>query len=197
MKSTVTVNGKSYTRSGLVWVLEEPQPQIPRRKAGFQATPDIGSSVYLECRPPLDRKDRNPVVKTFVNLSFKNGDEVQEFTVIHELFDGRKIDRSNQYTGTVAHVPSGGNVWSWSGRLDRNPRITMEARAFLSARNEWWYEENVFDNGRSDSAILYQCNKSEGGDQYRCTVILTGRIGFKVIQTIVLDQRDFDAVGAP
>ena len=105
-------------------------------KAGFQAAPDIGSSVSLVCRPPLDRNDRNPVVKTLVNLSFKNGYEVQEFTVIHELFNGRKIDRSDQYTGTVAHV-AGRNEWSWTGRLDRNRSITMEARLFRNARNEF------------------------------------------------------------
>jgi hypothetical protein len=121
------------------------------------------NSVSLVCRPPLDRNDHNPVVKTFVNLSFKNGYEVQEFTVLHELFDGTTVDRSKQYTGTVAHVP-GQNEWSWSGRLDRNRRIKMEARVFRNARNEWWYEENVFDDGRSDVSIHYRCNESEGGD---------------------------------
>jgi hypothetical protein len=132
-------------------------------QAGFQAPPDIGSSVNLVCRPPLDRNDRNPVVKTVVNLSFKNGHEVQEFTVIHELFDGTTRDRSNQYTGTVAHV-AGKNEWSWSGRLDRNRHITMEARVFRNARNEWWYEENVFNDGRSDVSIHYRCDENEGGD---------------------------------
>jgi hypothetical protein len=132
-------------------------------KAGFPSAPDIGSSVSLVCRLPLDRNDRNPVIKTFVNLSFKNGYEVQEFTVIHELFNGRKIDRSDQYTGTVAHV-AGHNEWSWTGRLDRNPSITMEARLFRNARNEWWYEENIFKNGRSDSAINFRCSENEGGD---------------------------------
>jgi hypothetical protein len=53
-------------------------------QAGFQAAPEIGTSVYLVCRPPLDRTDRNPVIKTFVNLTFKNGYEVQEFTALHE-----------------------------------------------------------------------------------------------------------------
>jgi hypothetical protein len=132
-------------------------------QAGFQAPPDIGSNVYLVCRPPLDHNDRNPVVKTVVNLTFKNGHEVQDFTVIHELFDGRKIDRSDQYTGTVAHVP-GHNEWSWSGRSDRNPHITMEARVFRDARNEWWYQENVFDNGRSNGAIHFRCNENQEGD---------------------------------
>jgi hypothetical protein len=132
-------------------------------QAGFQAAPDIGSGVYLVCRPPLDRTDRNPVIKTFVNLTFKNGYEVQEFTVIHELFDGTTRDRSNQYTGTVSHVP-GKNEWSWSGRLDRNRSITMEARVFRNARNDWWYEENIFHDRRSDVSIRYRCNENEGGD---------------------------------
>jgi hypothetical protein len=103
------------------------------------------------------------LTRSLVNLSFKNGNEVEEFTVIHKLFNGRKINRSDQYTGTVAHVP-GQNEWSWSGRLDRNRHITMEARVFRNARNEWRYEEDVFKDGRSDSAIRFRCEESEGGD---------------------------------
>jgi hypothetical protein len=63
---------------------------IGRADAGFQAAPEIGNNVSLVCYPPLDRTGRNPVVKTYVELSLKSGHEVQEFTVIHELFDGRK-----------------------------------------------------------------------------------------------------------
>jgi hypothetical protein len=111
----------------------------------------------------LDRNDRDPVVKTFVNLTFKSGYEVQEFTVIHELFDGRRIDRSNQYTGTVAHVP-GKNEWSWSGRFDRDRRVTMEARLFRNTRNERRYEENVFKDARSEGPIHFRCSENEGGD---------------------------------
>jgi hypothetical protein len=132
-------------------------------QGGFQAPPDIGSNLYLVCRPPLDRNDRNPVVKTVVNLTFKNGHEVQDFTVIHELFNGRKIDRSDQYTGTVAHVPNH-TEWSWSGRLDRNRSITMEARVFRNDRNEWWYEEDISKNGRPETSIRFRCSENEGGE---------------------------------
>jgi hypothetical protein len=111
----------------------------------------------------LDRNDRNPVVKTFVELSLKSGHEVQEFTVIHELFDGTKRDRSNQYTGTVAHVP-GKNEWSWNGRSNRNPHIAMEARVFRTAHNDWWYDENIFTDGRPDVSINYRCDEKEGGE---------------------------------
>ena len=55
--------------------------------------------------------------------------------MLHELFDGTTVDRSNQYTGTVAHVP-GHNEWSWSGP-DHNRRITMEAGAFRKCSQEW------------------------------------------------------------
>jgi hypothetical protein len=63
----------------------------------------------------------------------------------------------------VAHVP-GQNECSWTGRLDRNRSITMEARVFRNARNEWWYEESVFHDGRSDVSIRYRCSENEGGD---------------------------------
>jgi hypothetical protein len=136
---------------------------IGRADAGFQPAPDIGNSVSLVCRPPLDRKDRNPVVKTLVELSLKGGHDVQEFTVIHELFDGTKRDRSNQYTGTVGHVP-GKNEWSWSGRSIRNPHITMEARLFRTARNDWRYEESIFRDGRPDVSIDFHCDENEGAE---------------------------------
>jgi hypothetical protein len=76
---------------------------------------------------------------------------------------GRKLIPSNQYTGTVSHV-SGKNEWSWSGRLDRNPKITMVARIFRNTRNVWWYEENVFDNWRPDVSIQYACQENGEGD---------------------------------
>lgn len=148
---------------GLLFVTAMSVTALGTAQAGFQAPPDIGSSVNLVCRPPLDRSDPNPVVKTIVDLTFKNGHEVQEFNVLHQRFDGTTVDRSNQYTGTVAHVPDH-NEWSWSGRLDRNRHITMEARVFRNARNEWWYEENVFNDGRSDVSIHYRCSENEGGD---------------------------------
>jgi hypothetical protein len=44
---------------------------IGRADAGFQPAPEIGNSVSLVCHPPLDRTDRNPVVKTFVELSHR------------------------------------------------------------------------------------------------------------------------------
>ena len=50
--TAITLNGGHYTRSGLVWVPEEPQPHISRRKAGFQAAPDIAAASIWRCRPP-------------------------------------------------------------------------------------------------------------------------------------------------
>jgi hypothetical protein len=127
---------------------------------GFQSAPDISDRVSLVCRPSLDRSSRNPAVKTFVDLSLKPDHEVRDFTVIHELFDGTRKDRSDQYTGNVDHVP-GKNEWSWNGRLNRNSSITMEARAFRTSRGEWKYEEKVYKNGWLDVAIDYSCNESE------------------------------------
>jgi hypothetical protein len=132
-------------------------------QAGFKGAPDLGSSVNLICRPPLDRNDRNPVVKTFVNISFKNGYEVEELSVIHERFDGQTVDRSKQYSGTVAHV-AGHTEWSWSGRQDQNRHISMEARVFRTARNEWFYEENISKDGHPEKSFRFGCTESEGGD---------------------------------
>lgn len=86
-------------------------------QAAFQATPNVPTDgISLICRPPLDRNDRNPVIRTTVNVTFQNGYEVKEFEVLHELFNGQIIDRSKQYIGTVGHTP-GMNEWFWRGRL--------------------------------------------------------------------------------
>jgi hypothetical protein len=132
-------------------------------QAGFKSAPDLGKSVYLICRPPLDRHDSNPVVKTYVNLSFKDGYEVDDLSVIHERFNGKTVDRSKQYTGTVAHV-AGHTEWSWSGRQDQNRHISMEARVFRTAHNEWFYEENISKDGHPEKSFRFGCTESEGGD---------------------------------
>jgi hypothetical protein len=136
-------------------------PSVGTAWGGFQAAPDIGDNVYLVCRPSLDRSTKNPAVRTFVDLPLKPNHAVQDFSVIHELFDGTRKDRSDQYTGTVSHV-SGKNEWSWSGRLNRDPSITMEARVFRTSRNEWWYQEKALRNGWLDVTIDYRCAEGEG-----------------------------------
>jgi hypothetical protein len=97
---------------------------------GFQSAPDISDRVSLVCRPPLDRSSRNPAVKTFVDLSLKPDHEVRDFTVIHELFDGTRKDRSDQYTGNVDHVPGGSTKKRYT-RMDgsMSPSITVATRA--------------------------------------------------------------------
>lgn len=131
-------------------------------QAAFQATPDVPTDgINLTCRPPLDRTDRNPVIRTTVNVTFQNGYEVKEFEVLHELFNGQIIDRSKQYVGTVGHSP-GTEEWFWRGRLARNPQIEMVARVRRNGRNEWRYEEDIIKYGRLDSSTVFGCTSREG-----------------------------------
>lgn len=131
-------------------------------QAAFQATPDVPTDgINLICRPPLDRNDRNPVIRTTVNVTFQNGYEVKEFEVLHELYNGQIIVRSKQYIGTVGHSP-GMNEWFWRGRLARNPQIEMMARVSCNGQNEWRYEEDIFKYGHLDSSTVFGCTSREG-----------------------------------
>jgi hypothetical protein len=60
--------------------------------------PPLGSGIYLTCKPPLDRSDRDPVVSTMVGVAFLSdtNHHVKSFDVIHNLFSGHTINRPPQ-----------------------------------------------------------------------------------------------------
>jgi hypothetical protein len=72
--------------------------------------PPLGSGIYLTCKPPLDRSDRDPVVSTMVSVEFVRDTNyhVKSFDVIHSLFSGRTINRNDQYSGTVSKKEKSG-----------------------------------------------------------------------------------------
>jgi hypothetical protein len=49
--------------------------------------PPLCSGIYLTCKPPLDRSDRDPVVSTMVSVEFLSdtNHHVKSFDVIHNL----------------------------------------------------------------------------------------------------------------
>ena len=62
-------------------------------------------TMSLTCRPEgLERGDRDPVVRTYINLDLdgQNDFAAKSFTVRHELLNGRIINRDDQYTGRVS-----------------------------------------------------------------------------------------------
>jgi hypothetical protein len=66
----------------------------------------------LICHPALDHSDRDPVVRTYVNLELDGTRDwtAKSFTVTHESFSGRMISRDDQYTRSPIED-------AWQGRM--------------------------------------------------------------------------------
>jgi hypothetical protein len=118
----------------------------------------------LICHPALDHSDRDPVVRTYVNLELDGTRDwtAKSFTVTHESFSGRMISRDDQYTGRLLKTP-GKAEWFWIGTLNRNPSIQMKASVWNNPRTGWGYQETVYKNGYVDHVIPAEdCSENEG-----------------------------------
>jgi hypothetical protein len=121
--------------------------------------PRIGQTA-LTCHPPLDRSDPDPVVTSGVSIGLNDKYEPTFMNVTHWLFSGREVDRGTQYSNDGVWKTAGLNEWFWSGRLMRNPRVSMTGRLYLSVRG-WFYEERLFRNGRLDQVISEACGEGD------------------------------------
>jgi hypothetical protein len=122
-------------------------------------------AVMLECYPPIDRSDRDPVQRTNIDLTFKPGvsdQHVATLDVRHTLFSNRVIDRNTQYAGNV-WKRSGYNEWYWGGPQYQNPRVSMQGTVFRTARGQWRYQEVVSKDDRVDNVIApMNCTRTWG-----------------------------------
>jgi hypothetical protein len=120
--------------------------------------------VSLDCHPPIDRSDRDPVIETDVTLNFKPGSDqhLATFKVGHNLRSGRNIDRDTQYAGNV-WKKAGYNEWYWNGRQYQNARVSMQGTVWRTASGQWMYQEIVYKDGFVDHVIsAMHCNRSLG-----------------------------------
>lgn len=141
--------------------------------AAFNAVPDavtVGPSTMLVCHPQLDRSDRDPVVRTYVQLELDQDHKpwpgsIKTFTVQHELLSGRMIQRDDQYSARGG-LTSGNNTadfW-WLGELAVNHSIWMKGHLFKSANYGWGYQETVFKNGYVEKTLPAMLCTEQVGD---------------------------------
>jgi hypothetical protein len=112
------------------------------------------NGLDVQCYPPIDRRDSNPVTQTDIDLTFQPYSDflIQSFVVNHNLASGRVINRDTQYAGTTWKKP-GFNEWHWEGRQYKDPRISMQATLLRTARGQWRYQEVVYKDGYVEHAI--------------------------------------------
>jgi hypothetical protein len=126
--------------------------------------PPLGSGIYLTCKPPLDRSDRDPVISTMVSVEFlpDTNYHVKSFDVIHNLFSGRTINRNDQYSGTVSKKEDY-QEWYWTGVQNRDRRVSMLGKLIHNDRFGWRYQETVFKDDFIDHVIPFEtCTEGQG-----------------------------------
>jgi hypothetical protein len=72
------------------------------------------NGVDVQCYPPIDRRDSDPVTQTDIDLTFQPYSDflIRSFVVNHNRASGRAINRDTQYAGTTWKKP-GFNEWYW------------------------------------------------------------------------------------
>ena len=81
----------------------------------------------------IGKTGNNPVVSTTIS---RNG---TVWRVVHTLRDGTQIERANQYN----MVDDSDTYTSWSGRLNRNPRVWMHGELVPQADGRTIYNESM------------------------------------------------------
>jgi hypothetical protein len=125
------------------------------------------SVVDVQCYPPTDPRDRDPVTHTDIDVTFQPGSDwlIQSFVVNHNRASGRVINRDHQYAGTTWKKP-GHFEWYWEGQQYDNPRISMQATLLRTQRGEWRYQEVIYKDGRLDHPIAaMHCDRVGEGAQ--------------------------------
>jgi hypothetical protein len=125
------------------------------------AKPQVGGNL-LTCRPSLDRRDRDPVTSTDVELNLTSNYLPNTIKVHHHLFSGRVIDRGEQYSNNGVWKKDGQNEWSWGGYLFSNQRVSMTGTVRLTSDGNWFYEEHIFHDGHPDKTVFETCDTWEG-----------------------------------
>jgi hypothetical protein len=123
---------------------------------GQQGRVAVHERQTLTCWPQEDRNDRDPVVRTYINLILDPSNDFFATTleVQHALRSGRRINRDDQYTLNQNGLESRhetADFW-WTGTLNSNRAISMRAHLAKNTRG-WVYQETVYKDGHVDTYV--------------------------------------------
>lgn len=133
--------------------------------AAFENPPEKQKEewLYLICKPPLDRKDSNPVINIDVTAHFEpdNLNRITSMDVIHHHFNGNDTDRSHQYRQTfLGNDPEG--KYFWEGINKKHSSLIMTGMLRTDRSNLWHYTEEIYRNGVKTNHIDTICTENEG-----------------------------------
>jgi hypothetical protein len=146
----------------------------PARRPGQAVSPDYYGNSYAKlpppraqidsgsfvCKPPLDRTDRDPVVKIWVSYTYDQTHRVMVgMNVQHERFSGAYVDRFQQY---AAQLKFDGSIYGWTGALARNPSVHMAGGIYNATDGRWYYREKMWEGGRPTWDWVASCQPTEG-----------------------------------
>jgi len=110
----------------------------------------------LQCTPPLDRADRNPVKAIWVSFDYDwTNLKMLGMSVNHERWNGEFIDRFAQYRDAEMTMQQG--IYGWKGSWMRNPGRIMAGGVFTDQHGQWFYREKGWTNGMPDFDMTAPC----------------------------------------
>jgi hypothetical protein len=100
-------------------------------------------SVVLLCTPPIDFREADPIVRTYVAF---NADQttVEAMSINHEARSGVRYDRFQQYDFKVGVFDG---MYGWTGVYLNKASVIMSGAAYVATDGLWYYRERLWENG--------------------------------------------------
>jgi hypothetical protein len=141
-------------------VIKSPFPGFHPRKPE-----PLEKYTSLECVPvqatDSDHRDRDPIYKIVVNVSFDDNWQPENLSVLHYAASGTAYDRADQYTRSDLTYTPGKIDYYWTGTWVQNSAVTMRGHLMRSTANKWTYSEDQFKYGRQDYSMSSVCHTVE------------------------------------
>ena len=109
-------------------------------------------TTRLQCTPPLDRRDPNPITRIYVSIEEHMGIDM---SVVHEAANGEYYDRAEQYTDIKVSVKNG--IKGWTGKWTKNPNHIMAGGVYLGPDGRFVYREKRWKNGFAEWDLVSPC----------------------------------------
>jgi hypothetical protein len=117
------------------------------------------NSFELTCTPPLNRRDRDPVVRIHLAVTIDRNTTPTEFEIRHETMSGHFYSRTEQYE--LSQLWQLGDVTSWTGYRKRHPEQIGSGELWHN-REQWFYEEWFYTGTRQRDHVKSTCMPIEG-----------------------------------
>jgi hypothetical protein len=99
--------------------------------------------IALDCKPSLDRSDKDPVTNIYVIVDVDKDNNFKWLNVIHKRWSGENVFRFQQYDLNFAgNVDPEKKIYGWDGFLKTNRNLKMVGDIY-SQNGAWFYRETL------------------------------------------------------